>query len=101
MSSRIAIGSIRPAMVSPLGATAATRPATASLMSLIEGFDVTAAVLLCAHPWPLAGHGFGHRDGTVTTGAATLWPVSASEKRIIRNVKVRLLAMSVSSIQYQ
>ena len=35
-----------------------------------------------------------HRDGTVTTGAAALGPVSASENRIIRKVKVRLLAMS-------
>ena len=41
-----------------------------------------------------------YREGTVTTGAAGGWPVSASEKRIMRNVKVRLLAMSVSSIQY-
>jgi hypothetical protein len=42
----------------------------------------------------------GHREGTVTTGAAGTCPVSASENRIIRNVKVRLLAMSLSSIQY-
>jgi hypothetical protein len=42
-----------------------------------------------------------HRDGTVTTGDAVVWPVSASENRIIRNVNLRLLAMSVSSIQYQ
>jgi hypothetical protein len=43
----------------------------------------------------------GHREGTVTTGAAGACPVSASENRIIRNVKVRLLAISLSSIQYQ
>jgi hypothetical protein len=42
-----------------------------------------------------------YREGTVTTGAAAGWPVSASEKRIMRNVKVRLLVMSLSSIQYQ
>jgi len=42
-----------------------------------------------------------HRDGTVTTGAAGAWPVSASENRIIRKVKMRLLSTSVSSIQYQ
>jgi hypothetical protein len=41
------------------------------------------------------------RDGTVATGAAAGWPVSAREKSSIRKVKVRLLAMSVSSIQYQ
>jgi hypothetical protein len=42
-----------------------------------------------------------YRDGTVTTGTAVVWPVSASENRIIRKVKMRLLAISVSSIQYQ
>jgi hypothetical protein len=41
------------------------------------------------------------RDGTVTTGAGTLWPVSASENSIIKNVNVRLLSTSFSSIQYQ
>ena len=53
---------------------------------------------------PIRGAGdpsMAYREGTVTIGAAAGWPVSASEKRIMRNVKVRLLVMSVSSIQYQ
>ena len=39
--------------------------------------------------------------GTVSTGACGVTPVSAREKKISRNEKIRFEAMSSSSIQYQ
>ena len=39
--------------------------------------------------------------GTVSTGAYGVTPVSASEKKISRNEKIRFDAKSPSSIQYQ
>ena len=52
-------------------------------------------------PVTVSDKAVGQFAGTVSTGVCGVTPVSASEKKIIRNVNTRLEAGSLSEIQYQ